>query len=145
MRKRHRLLRSLRQEGECWLWTGAITPHGYGVFSIGPKSAPRSIVAHRVAYEVLVGPIPDGAVLDHVCGNRACCRPEHLEPVTHAVNTQRKRTAKLSWEKVRAIRRRAADGEATRVLAEEYGVTPECIRGVVRNKTWVEVSNPPPG
>lgn len=70
----------------CWTWQAYVTASGYGQF-YPTKNQPRR--AHRVAYEVLVGPIPDGLQLDHLCRVRACCNPEHLEPVTHRVNTLR--------------------------------------------------------
>lgn len=69
----------------CWLWTGA-TKNGYGaVYAAAGRSEP----AHRVAYQLLVGPIPGGLVLDHLCRDRRCVNPEHLDPVTHAVNILR--------------------------------------------------------
>jgi len=49
----------------------------------------KRYLAHRVSYEVFVGPIPDGMIIDHLCRNRACILPTHLEPVTHAENTRR--------------------------------------------------------
>ena len=70
----------------CWIWTGPIDRDGYGT-SWG-KDGPRR--AHLVAYRELVGPVPAGRVLDHLCRRRACCRPEHLEPVTHAENDMRR-------------------------------------------------------
>ena len=70
---------------ECWLWLGA-TDEGYGRFSISPSVRVRS---HRFAYERLVGPIPDGLVLDHLCRRRVCANPAHLEPVTHRENILR--------------------------------------------------------
>lgn len=70
--------------GSCWLWT-ASTNWGYGVLSIDG----RSIRAHRFAYELLVGPIPEGLQLDHLCHVRHCVRPDHLEPVTLQENVVR--------------------------------------------------------
>lgn len=69
----------------CWLWEGHLNHGGYGLASIDGKQ--RRL--HRVAYELLVGPIPDGLVLDHLCRVRHCCNPEHLEPVTRRTNTLR--------------------------------------------------------
>lgn len=69
----------------CWIWTGAIHASGYGQVKWNGKST----VAHRVVYSLLVGDIPDGLVLDHLCSVKLCVNPEHLEPVTYAINTQR--------------------------------------------------------
>lgn len=73
--------------GGCWLWLGVVNPDGYGVF----KRKGFGTSAHRVFYQVLVGKIPRGLELDHLCGVRNCVNPEHLEPVKHRVNVQRGR------------------------------------------------------
>lgn len=73
-----------RSDG-CWQWTSFVRPDGYPMFRFGQ----RAIRAHRFAYELLVGPIPEGMQLDHLCRNRACVNPTHREPVTHRENIMR--------------------------------------------------------
>lgn len=68
----------------CWLWQHC-TSHGYGSFVVDGKK----IRAHRYSYERLVGPIPDGLTLDHLCHVKACVNPAHLEPVTQGENVLR--------------------------------------------------------
>lgn len=70
---------------ECWLWTASLNDSGYGQFAVDG----RPLRAHRVAYELMIAPIPDGLQLDHLCRVRACVNPWHLEPVTNEVNTER--------------------------------------------------------
>jgi hypothetical protein len=72
------------REGGCWDWCGFLTKNGYG--RIGSR------LAHRVVYELLIGKIPAGLELDHLCRNRRCVNPSHLEPVTHRVNLLRGKT-----------------------------------------------------
>lgn len=74
--------------GLCWLWQGPTDRHGYGVYH---RRQPGTNFAHRLMYEALVGPIPEGLVIDHLCRVPACCNPEHLEPVTQAENIRRGR------------------------------------------------------
>jgi len=81
-----RLLRRTQEnKNGCWEWTGYKDPAGYG--QIGTPSGVKLV--HRVSYEYYVGKIPDGLQIDHLCRNRPCVNPEHLEPVTAKENVGR--------------------------------------------------------
>jgi hypothetical protein len=71
--------------GTCWIFCGATNGAGYGQISL----AGRKVYVHRAVYEHCRRPIPAGLVLDHLCGNRSCFNPDHLEAVTQQVNTLR--------------------------------------------------------
>lgn len=73
------------QASGCWRWTASKKMGGYGQYQL--EGWPQ--LAHRVAYEYLVGPIPAGLTIDHLCRNRWCVNPEHLEPVTQRENNLR--------------------------------------------------------
>jgi HNH endonuclease len=71
--------------GPCWIWLGAPNEGGYGTFWHEDKKR----FAHRFSYELFIAPIPDELVIDHLCRNRICVNPDHLEPVTDRVNVLR--------------------------------------------------------
>lgn len=77
------------KSADCWLWLGTLNNRGYGKFNLDG----RMLLAHRVAYEMAIGPIPAGCDLDHVatrgCRHRHCVNPAHLEPVMHRENLLR--------------------------------------------------------
>jgi HNH endonuclease len=73
----------------CWLWPGYIGKKGYGTWTVWYKGHSKTRVAHAVSYILLRGPIPPFLELDHLCRNRACTNPWHLEPVPHLLNAQR--------------------------------------------------------
>lgn len=75
-------------EDDCWLWQRRLTSRGYGQM----RGFDGQVSSHRFAYELLVGPVPEGLQLDHLCRNRACCNPAHLEPVTVRENLLRGET-----------------------------------------------------
>ena len=70
----------------CWEFDAYHDRDGYALFSDGDR---KTVRAHRFAYELLVGPIPEGLVLDHLCRNRGCVNPDHVEPVTSRTNVLR--------------------------------------------------------
>ena len=93
-----RLLARVRRgpDAECWPWLGNIDRQGYGAVNLRRIS----IRAHRAVYEAMVGPIPAGLVLDHLCRNPSCVNPHHLEPVTICENTLRgMNPPALNWRK----------------------------------------------
>ena len=137
--------------GPCWEWIGAQS-QGYGRFSIGSRTdrSRRMAPAPRFAYEMLVGLIPDGLEPDHLCHNRACVRPTHLEPVTPTVNKQRgtacppvckgeaHRNAKLRATDIpiiRALRGKVRQAE----LAQRYGVSHSTISLVQLQRLWTHI------
>lgn len=71
--------------GLCWSWQRGQSSSGYGVVAYGG----RNHYTHRAMWELLIGPIPAGMEIDHLCKNKLCCNPEHLEPVTPRVNKLR--------------------------------------------------------
>jgi hypothetical protein len=91
-------------EGDCWEWTGAINPNGYGVFRVGSKNEG----AHRFAYTDLVRQIDPGKVIDHLCKNRKCVNIDHLEMTTYSENNKRGAATaviKNKWSKVTHCKR----------------------------------------
>lgn len=88
-----RFLSKVQFENDCWIWTGTIS-RGYGQF----RFAGATQRAHRFGYQILVGEIPAGLVLDHLCCNKACVNPDHLEPVTQNENINRAGTLAIMRE-----------------------------------------------
>lgn len=105
-----RLRSRIVMEDGCWLFQGAAQSSGYMQVSVEG----RKVLAHRHVYQTLVAPIPAGLELDHLCRQRRCVNPAHLEPVTHAENTRRARAEQthcreghpLSGENVRIVERK---------------------------------------
>lgn len=134
----------------CWLWRGTATGKGNKARGRIVHNR-RVLLAHRVTYELTSGPIPDGMLLLHRCGNGMCVRPDHLYPGTYQDNANdrdrhgnttrgdRCHSARLTPVRVAEIRSRHADGESMRSLGRAFGVTRQAIRAVVSGRTWKHV------
>lgn len=122
----------------CWLWTGAKHDDGYGFIYLGGNPRKRA-QAHRVAYELLVGPVPDGKYVDHLCRVRHCVNPAHLEPVTSRVNTLRGETrAALNAAQTHCNQGHPFNAENTYLHNRKRYCRP-CMRR--RNREWLARKN----
>lgn len=83
-----RILGNSDMTGDCWVWLGAVYRSGYGQITEYVDGVPRKLTVHRHVYEQVVGPIRT-ETLDHLCSNKRCFNPDHLEPVSRIINTQR--------------------------------------------------------
>jgi hypothetical protein len=152
--------------GECWEWTAGCVA-GYGRININTNGINKEVGAHRVSYELHYGTIPEGLLVCHHCDNPRCVRPDHLflgTPADNSKDAARKgrmlagdrhpsrlrpetrprgennTNAKLTDEKVRAIRERHSAGVYIKALAREYGVDKKAIQNIVRRITWRHVN-----
>lgn len=136
--------------GPCWEWTAYTLKTGYGYFSY--KHA-KAKYAHRVAYEMAFGEIPDGLCVLHKCDHPSCVRPSHLFLGTTQDNIadkiskkrhiagERVPTHKLTESEVMIIRQRYIEGGITyQQLADEYNVRGSTICLLIRNKTWKHIT-----
>lgn len=101
--------RVFRPEAPCWNWRAYVGKNGYGKW----VRSDRQGVAHRIAYELLVGPIPEGLQLHHLCFNRSCVNPEHLVPVTAKENKEMGSAAVSNRAKTHCPKGHPLDGVRT--------------------------------
>lgn len=121
------------EETGCWVWQKGCTPDGYGKRWTAGRGHHS---AHRYFYEQHKGPIPDGLHIDHLCRNRACVNPDHLEAVTPAENCRRGLSAKLTQRDVLYIR---SAEESSPLLAQRFGITRNYVDAVRRGASWSDV------
>lgn len=125
--------------GSCWEWQGSVSKAtGYGKKQYFSKT----VLAHRWVYEMLLGPIPDGLVINHKCRNRKCVNPHHLEVVDQAGNCRDGAGAKLSAEQVEEIKRAKQTkkwGDGAR-LARKLGVSGALIHDIWNGRAWATIT-----
>jgi hypothetical protein len=112
----------------CWHWQRSKDTYGYGHLWVDG----RIQLAHRWSYMTNRGPIPEGLELDHLCRNRACINPDHLEPVSHAQNVRRGRARKLTDDDVTLI---FTSNETNRALGRRLGVSDVRV-SQIRKRGW---------
>lgn len=136
----------------CWLWTASLSTHGYGQVGVGPLIRR----CHRVAWELINGPLPNAIRLCHRCDVRRCVRPDHMFLGTQADNLTDMR-AKGRWkatprfgvdnprahftdDEIVTIRRRFAQGETCSHISRHFSVYPSTISSIVKRHTWKHIT-----
>lgn len=146
------------EPGDCWEWTAQVNAAGYGNIA-APGKHGKPLLAHRVAYELFYGPIPNdgpspfGWIVLHSCDNPGCVNPSHLRLGDHAANSRDARSrnrlalgvrcgsSKLQPKQVAEIRALyAAGGTSHSKLARQFGVNHVTIHKVVTRKTWRHIA-----
>lgn len=125
----------------CWNWTGCTARNGYGKIMTGSKldGTKRASLAHRVSYEAFVGPIPPAMEIDHLCRNRRCVNPAHMEPVTHRENGLRGVSMAAQYAKrTHCIRGHEFSGDNLRIGRYGERICIACMRERRRERTLRE-------
>lgn len=123
----------LVDEGGCWVWQHARIK-GYG--RVRDRSTGKDVMAHRFYFENANGAVPEGMELDHLCRNRSCVNPDHLEAVDRRTNARRGAKTKLTADQVRAILR---SPESFSRLALRFGMSKSGIGSIKSGRTWSDI------
>ena len=137
-----------RGPDECWEWQGPTIPKGYGQMRVGSRTdwSRTTKLAHRIAFELVNGPIPDGLHVMHLCNNKLCCNPAHLKLGTNQQNIQmasrdglltHRRLTDQDVEEIRWLRGMGAVGPT---IARAYGINPAYAWEIFTYKKHLEVA-----
>lgn len=139
----------IEDESGCWLWTGRLTPRGYGTMHNPTGGSTR---ANRMAYELFVGPIGDGLAVCHRCDVRRCVNPAHLFLGTWEENNRdrdakgrtaigsRASQAKLTEEQVEKVKELLKEGQRQTDIARKFGVSKTTIWDIAHKRWWRHVA-----
>lgn len=118
----------------CWNWTGSLNRTGYAGSYRDTDGIHKN--RHRMYFERRHGKLPAGVQLDHLCRNRRCVNPDHLEPVTPGENSRRGAAAKLTHADVDVVRQKIAAGESQSKIARLFGVCQATISHIASGRSW---------
>ena len=124
--------KQVQRKTDCWIWPFGVNGNGYGALGVKGKT----MDAHNYIYQILIGLLPHSCELDHICKNKLCVNPTHLEPVSHAENCRRGSQTKLTKENVKEIRKlscKMSHGS----IAEKFNVSRQSISMILQGKRWV--------
>lgn len=143
-----RLARKTRKTSSCWEWIGSLTGSGYGQIQRDGGRAGGIAMAHRLAYELYVGPIPEGMSVCHHCDNKICVNPTHLFLGSPADNSrdaaekgriergESRHNAIFTVADIREIRRLRQQGQSGVKLAKQFGVSNSHIYSILSGQVW---------
>lgn len=131
-------------KSKCWNWIGFVNKYNYGAFKTpADRQSKRQFHrVHKLMYELCVGEVPKKMDVDHMCNNRKCCNPEHLQLLTRSENLKKRTktpdcTRKLNFEKAEEIREKYKKGNITQEeLATSYNVSAFLINNIINFRRW---------